>query len=155
MSSKAQSIDDYIQLLDSERKEAFVKLRNTINSHLPKGFEEVMSYGMPGYVVPLSVFPDGYHCNPKLPLPFVNIAVQKNFIAIYHMGLYADNELLDWFKTQHALASKKKLDMGKSCIRYKKTEDIPYDLIGELFSKMSVERYIETYISNLSKSKKK
>lgn len=154
MSSKAQSIDDYIQLLDSERKEAFVKLRNTINSHLPKGFEEVMSYGMPGYVVPLSVFPDGYHCNPKLPLPFVNIAVQKNFIAIYHMGLYADNELLDWFKTQHAQASKKKLDMGKSCIRYKKTEDIPYDLIGELFSKMSVEQYINIYAQNLKQSKK-
>jgi hypothetical protein len=113
-----------------------------------------MSYGMIGYVVPFSLFPNGYHCDPKLPLPFAQIAAQKNFIAIYHMGLYADADLLNWFTTEHAKASKKKLDMGKSCIRYKKAEDIPFKLIGELFSKITVDQYIETYTNNLAKSKK-
>ncbi len=154
MSAKANTVEDYILSLEPEKKEALSAIRNTILSNIPNGFEETMSYGMIGYVVPFSLFPNGYHCDPKLPLPFAQIAAQKNFIAIYHMGLYADADLLNWFTTEHAKASKKKLDMGKSCIRYKKAEDIPFKLIGELFSKITVDQYIETYTNNLAKSKK-
>jgi hypothetical protein len=154
MSAKANTAEDYILSLEPEKKEALSAIRNTILSNIPNGFEETMSYGMIGYVVPFSLFPNGYHCDPKLPLPFAQIAAQKNFIAIYHMGLYADADLLNWFTTEHAKASKKKLDMGKSCIRYKKAEDIPFKLIGELFSKITVDQYIETYTNNLAKSKK-
>jgi hypothetical protein len=104
-----------------------------------------MSYGMIGYVVPHSKYPAGYHCNPKDPLPFLNIASQKNHIAVYHMGLYSKPDLLNWFTAAHAKASAKKLDMGKSCIRYKKAEDIPQSLIGELASKMTPDEWISQY----------
>jgi Domain of unknown function (DU1801) len=110
-----------------------------------------MSYGMLGYVVPHSVYPDGYHCNPKTPLPFMNLASQKNFIAVYHMGVYAKKELLDWFVLEYPKYCKHKLDMGKSCIRFKKTEDIPYKLIGELTAKMSAEEWIDIYEKNIKK----
>lgn len=143
MSTKAISVDQYIENVAEDKKAAFIQLRKTILYNLPEGFEEVLSYGMPGYVVPHSVYPAGYHCNPELPLPFASIAAQKNFIAIYHMGLYGDPELMEWFKNQHALRAKKKLDMGKSCIRYKKSEDLPFDLIAELFTKITVRQYID------------
>ena len=145
MQSKATTPEAYIDEMPEERKKAFTKLRNVIKKNLPKGFNEEMNYGMIGYVVPHTKYPAGYHCNPKQALPFMNIASQKNFIAVYHMGLYGDPKLLKWFTEAHAKASGKKLDMGKSCMRYKKPEDIPYELIGELASKITPEQWIERY----------
>lgn len=121
------------------------QLRAIVQAHLPKGFEETMSYGMIGYVVPHSLYAAGYHCDPKLPLPFLSIASQKNFIAVYHMGIYANPELHEWFVGEYPKHVKTKLDMGKSCIRFKNPELLPFSLIGELCEKMSVEQWIETY----------
>ena len=143
----ANSPEEYIHQLPDERQDSFNKLRNTIVKHLPLGFEESMSYGMIGYVVPKSLYPAGYHCDPKLPLPFVNIASQKNFIALYHMGIYTDPELLQWFQTEYAQQCKYKLDMGKSCVRFKRMDDIPFDLIAELMGKMTPEDWINRYES--------
>lgn len=126
-------------------------LREIIKEKIPKGFQETISYGMIGYVVPHSRYPDGYHCSPELPLPFMNIASQKNFVAVYHMGVYAKKELLDWFTNEYPKHCKRKLDMGKSCIRFKYMDDVPYKLIGELASKMTVDEWIGMYESNLKK----
>jgi uncharacterized protein YdhG (YjbR/CyaY superfamily) len=145
------TVQDYIEKLPDERKEAFNRLRETILKHLPTGFEECISYGMIGYVVPHSLYPKGYHCDPKLPLPMINLANQKNFIALYHMGVYANTTLLNWFVEEYPKHCKSKLDMGKSCIRFKKMNDIPYDLIAELISKVSVEKWIESYESAFKK----
>ena len=145
MQSKATTPEAYIAEMPKDRQEAFKKLLAIIKKNLPKGFKEVMSYGMIGYVVPHTMYPAGYHCDPKQPLPFMCVASQKNFIAIYHMGIYANPELLKWFTEAHAKASSKKLDMGKSCMRYKKPEDIPYSLIGELASKISPAEWIDIY----------
>jgi uncharacterized protein YdhG (YjbR/CyaY superfamily) len=153
MKIEANSPEQYLELIPDERKSAMIKLRQTILDNLPKGFKEEMSYGMIGYVVPHSVYPSGYHCDPKLPLPFINIASQKNFIAFYHMGIYAEKELLDWFTTEYPKHSKLKLDMGKSCIRFKKPEQIPFDLIGELVQKTPVEKWIEVYETNIKNKK--
>ena len=153
MKIEANSPEEYVEQLPEDRKLAMTKLREVILRNLPAGFEETMSYGMIGYVVPKSIFPQGYHCNPKLPLPFVNIASQKNFIAIYHMGIYADKVLLDWFTSEYSKKFPKKPDMGKSCLRFTKPEQIPFDLIGELMKKMTVERWInicETYFKKSS-----
>jgi len=141
----ASSPIDYIAQLAPERQEAMHKLREVILENIPDGFEEVINYSMIGYVVPHKLYPQGYHCDPKQPLPFVNIASQKNFIAIYHMGVYADAKLLDWFVTEYPKYSKTKLDMGKSCIRFKKTDQIPFELIGQLVSKISVDDWINLY----------
>lgn len=154
MQSKADTVDEYIASLPDDRKDAMTKLRKEIKKNIPKGFQECMSYGMIGYVVPHSIYPDGYHCTPMLPLPFMNIASQKNFIAVYHMGVYGDKKLLDWYLAEYAKQSTKKLDMGKSCMRFKKMEDIPYKLIGELASKMTVQDWIDQY-ERLFKSKLK
>lgn len=145
MQSKLTSVDEYINELPGDRKKAINELRTVIKKHIPVGFQEEMNYGMPGYVVPHSKYPAGYHCDPKLPLPFLSIASQKNFIAIYHMGMYADEKLLNWFTEAHAKASSKKLDMGKSCVRYKKPDDIPLQLIGELVAKISPDEWIALY----------
>lgn len=145
MTSSATTPEQYISELPADRKEAIIKLRSTIVRNIPKGFKETISYGMLGYVVPHSLYPEGYHCDPALPLPFVNIASQKNFIAIYHMGLYSDPTLLKWFTAEYPKHSTAKLDMGKSCIRFKKPENIPYKLIGELIKKMTVKDWITTY----------
>ena len=145
MQSKATSPEEYIDEMPEERKKAFAKLRSVIKKNLPKGFREGMGYGMMGWSVPHSVYPPGYHCNPNNPLPFMSIASQKNFIAVYHMGVYADPALLKWFTTAHAKASNKRLDMGKSCIRYKNPGDIPFELIGELASKITPEEWIAIY----------
>jgi hypothetical protein len=110
-----------------------------------------MNYGMIGYVIPHSLYPSGYHCDPKLPLPFMNIASQKNFVAVYHMGMYADQNLMDWFLDAYKQTSTKKLDMGKSCIRFKKMEDIPFALIGKLASKLTVQQWITLYESAFKK----
>ena len=147
MQSKAITVDEYIKDLPEDRKEVIEKIRKVILDNLPKGFEETISYGMLGYVVPHSIYPKGYHCNTNLPLPFINIASQKNFIALYHMGIYAEPVLLDWFVSEFPKHSKSKLDMGKSCIRFKKMDDIPYELIGQLASKMTTEDWINKYES--------
>jgi uncharacterized protein YdhG (YjbR/CyaY superfamily) len=153
MQSKATTVEAYLAELPEDRQKAIDKLRKVIRKNLPKGFQETIGYGMIGYVVPHSKYPAGYHCNPKDPLPFMNIASQKNFIAVYHMGVYANPKLLKWFQDAHAKASPKKLDMGKSCIRYKKTEDIPFELIGELASKITVDEWIECYEKAFKKGK--
>jgi uncharacterized protein YdhG (YjbR/CyaY superfamily) len=151
MQSTAGTPSEYIETLPPDRKEAVIKLRDVINQHLPEGFKEGMGYGMPGWAVPHDLYPGGYHCNPKLPLPFISIASQKNFIAFYHMGIYADKGLLDWFVEEYPKHVKTKLDMGKGCIRFKKPELIPYDLIGQLVSKMSPEQWIAVYEAGLKR----
>jgi hypothetical protein len=144
MQSTARTVDEYIESLPADRKMAIIAIRKTVRKNLPKGFEETMSYGMIGYVVPLKVYPAGYHCNPKLPLPFLGLASQKNYISFYHMGLY-EGELLDWFREEWEQVSVKKLDMGKCCIRFKKMEDIPIALLGELVSKVTPKQWIDYY----------
>ena len=148
MQYNATSPENYIEQLPPERQEPMRQLRKTILDKLPEGFEEQMSYGMIGYVVPHSLYPAGYHCDTKLPLPFMNIASQKNFIAFYHMGIYANPELLAWFQAEFPKHVKTKLDMGKSCIRFKKPEQIPFALLGELVTKMTPEDWIDLYEEN-------
>lgn len=145
------SIQDYLDNLTDDCKDTINNLRKVILDNLPQGYEETISYGMIGYVVPHSIYPNGYHCDTKLPLPFLSIASQKNFVALYHMGLYANEELLNWFTTEYPKHSKSKLDMGKSCIRFKKPENIPYELIGQLVSKVSVNDWINIYESKLKR----
>lgn len=151
MQSKATTVDQYLSEIPTERQEAMNKLRKIILKNLPKGFKEGMGYGMMGYAVPHSIYPAGYHCNPTDPLPFAGLASQKNSINFYHMGIYANPQLLTWFTNEYAKAGVGKLDMGKSCIRFKKPENIPYALIGELCSKMTVEEWISLYEKNLKK----
>lgn len=151
MKIKASSPEEYIEQLDESRKTVISKLREVISNHIPDGFKEMMNYGMIGYVVPHEVYPGGYHCDIKLPLPFINIASQKNFVALYHMGIYANKSLMEWFVKEYPKHNKRKLDMGKSCIRFKKIEEIPYELIGELVSKMTCQEWIDIYESNIKK----
>jgi hypothetical protein len=139
------STKEYIEQLEEERKVPFQKLMNIISENLPKGFEADFMYKMPAFVVPKTLYPNGYHCSPELALPFINLASQKKFIALYHMGLYADTELHDWFVSEYPKHCKYKLDMGKSCIRFKKMEDIPFDLIQELMTKMTTQNWIDLY----------
>ena len=145
---------EYIDSLPEDRKIAVGKMREAIANHIPIGFEQTMGYGMLAFVVPHTLYPGGYHCDPKLPLPFINIASQKNFIALYHMGIYANPKLLDWFVAEFPKHAKAKLDMGKSCIRFKKMDDIPYALLGELASKMTVADWVSCYESAFRSSKK-
>jgi len=143
MQSTAKTPDEYIASLPPDRKEAVSKLREVILKNLPPGFEETMGYGMLGYVVPHSLYPKGYHCNPKVPLPYMNLGSQKNFIALHAMCVYGNSKLLDWFVSEYPKHCKTKLDMGKACIRFKKMDDIPYELIGKLASKFTVQQWIE------------
>lgn len=147
MTSDAKTPNEYINSLPKDRKMYMEKLRNVILKNLPKGFQEGMGYGMMGYSVPHSIYPKGYHCKPTDPLPFMGMASQKNSINFYHMGIYANKELYDWFVAEYPKYSSRKLDMGKSCMRFKKFEEIPFDLIGELVTKISVEDWIATYES--------
>lgn len=151
MTSSATNPTAYLESLESERKVAISSLREAILKSLPKGFEEQMSYGMLGYVVPHSLYPAGYHCDPKLPLPFISLASQKNFIALYHMGIYADPALLEWFTGEWPKYSSRKLDMGKSCIRFKNPNDIPIELIARLCEKMTVDQWVALYESAFRK----
>jgi uncharacterized protein YdhG (YjbR/CyaY superfamily) len=151
MQIPAKDPEEYISKVPEDRKVYFEKLRQVILDNIPKGFEEQMNYGMIGYVVPKKIYPAGYHCDTSLPLPFVNIASQKNFIGVYHMGIYANPELLDWFVEEYPKHCKRKLDMGKSCIRFKKAEEIPFDLIAELMQKMSLENWIALYEKNVKR----
>ena len=151
MKSHATTIKEYIAEVPEERVKYFKKLRSTIKKNIPKGFSEKLSYGMIGYVVPHKLYPAGYHCNPEDPLPFCNIASQKNFIAFYHMGIYSNPNLFDWFVSEYPKHCKRKLDMGKSCVRFKKAEEIPFDLIGELMQKMTIDDWISQYESVIKK----
>jgi len=145
MQSAVLTPEAYIAEVPEERRAVFIKLRNEIKKNLPKGFQEVMGYGMIGFVVPHKLYPAGYHCDPKLPLPFMSLASQKNFIAVYHMGIYAKPSLFNWFTEEFSKQSTAKLDMGKSCIRFKKPENIPIKLMGELATKMTVDEWIDCY----------
>ncbi|MBT3801018.1 MAG: DUF1801 domain-containing protein [Bacteroidetes bacterium] len=151
MQIKAKTVDEYLEKIPKDRKQYIIRLRETIQSNIPEGFVEQMSYGMIGYVVPHSIYPDGYHCDPQLPLPFVNIASQKHFIGFYHMGIYADPKLYDWFVKEYPKHNKYKLDMGKSCVRFKKIDQIPYQLIGDLMQRMTVDDWIKLYEKNYKK----
>lgn len=154
MKYEASTVEEYISKVPKERQEVLQKLRNLIKESLPKGFEEGINYNMIGYYVPHSKYPDGYHCNPKLPLPFLNLASQKNSINLYHSGIYAKKELYNWFVAEYPKYSKRKLDMGKSCIRFKKLDDIPYELVAELCAKMTVDEWIFIYESVIKKETK-
>jgi uncharacterized protein YdhG (YjbR/CyaY superfamily) len=152
MQYKANSPEDYISQLPKERQPVISKIRKVILENIPNGFQEQINYGMLGYVVPLSLYPDGYHCSPELPLPFMSVASQKNFVALYHSGIYVSKEIHDWFVGEYPKYVKTKLDMGKSCVRFKKMETIPYELIGELCTKMSVDEWIALYEKNIKKA---
>ena len=145
------SIKDYTNSLASDRKKTITQLINVIEQNIPKGFEKVMNYGMPSFVIPHSIYPNGYHCDTTLPLPFIGVSNQKSSISLHHMGLYADPELLNWFKSEYPQHSNTKLDMGKSCIRFKKFNEIPYELIGILSNKMTVKNWIDIYEQNIKK----
>lgn len=151
MQYQATSPQDYISQLPEDRKAPVEKLHNLIKNNMPKGLEAGIGYGMLAYYVPKSIYPEGYHCKPFPPLPFINLASQKNFIALYHSGMYAKKELYDWFVSEYPKHCKYKLDMGKSCVRFKKTDDIPYGLIQELLGKMSVKEWISIYETAIKK----
>ena len=151
MKYEASTPEEYINQLPEDRQPVIEKLRAIIKENLPNGFEEGINYNMLGYYVPHSIYPDGYHCDPKLPLPFMNLASQKNSVNLYHSGIYANPEIHDWFINEYPKHSNRKLDMGKSCIRFKKMDEIPYDLIAELCTKISVEDWINTYETNVKK----
>lgn len=151
MKIDAKDVNDYFDKVPEERKDVMNKIRKIINNNLPEGFKECLNYNMPAWVIPHDIYPDGYHCTPKLPLPFMNIASQKNFIGLYHMGIYANSNLLKWFQEEYSKQCKYKIDMGKSCIRMKKMDDIPYPLIKELCKKMTPQDWIKLYEKNYKK----
>ncbi len=151
MDNNTTTVTTYINGISEARKPFFNKLRQVVLDNLPNGFEECINYNMIGYVVPFKTYPDGYHCKPELPLPFLHIASQKNFIALYHMGIYAEPKIHDWFVKEYPKHCKYKLDMGKSCIRFKKMEDIPYDLITALMKKFTVKQWISIYEKQFKK----
>ncbi|WP_372752879.1 DUF1801 domain-containing protein [Mariniflexile sp.] len=155
MQYQANSPEEYISQLPEDRQEPIKKLRKIIKKNLPDGFEETINYSMIGYVVPHSIYPDGYHCTPELPLPFMSIASQKNFIAVYSSSVYATKDLYNWFVSEYPKHCKRKIDMGKSCIRFKYMDDIPFELIGELASKMTVKEWISIYEEAIKKQPKK
>ena len=145
MAIKPETPDQYVEELPDDRKEVIQRLRTILKENLPVGYEEEISYGMIGYVVPFSIYPAGYAVKPKVPLPLINLASQKNHVALYHMAVYAVPGIAEWFQTEYPKHCKTKLDMGKGCIRLKKMDDIPYDLIGELARKVDVQTWIDTY----------
>ncbi len=151
MTSTATKAQEYLDSLPNDRKTPMQQLREVIVKSLPEGFCEGMAHGMLVYAVPHSRYPAGYHADPKQPLPFVSIASQKNYIALYHMGLMAMPQLLQWFREEYPNHSKSGLDMGKSCIRFKKPEHIPFHLIGELMQKVTPDEWIAVYESQIKK----
>ncbi len=151
MQYDVDSVEEYIAAIPEDRKPVIEKLRNVILSNLPEGFEEQLSYGMISYVVPLSRYPDGYHAKEGEPLPFLSLASQKNYIALYHMGLYGNPEVEEWFRKEYSDRVPTKLDMGKSCIRLKNPDHIPYDLVAELCQKITVDEFISIYEESLKR----
>jgi len=146
-----KSIEEYISSLAADRKSPIIELINVIDKNIPSGFEKIMNYGMPSFVVPHSMYPNGYHCNTTLPLPFIGVANLKSSISLYHMGLYTDSGLLSWFESKYPKHSHTKLNMGKSCIRFKKFNEIPYELIGVLATKMNMKNWIDIYEKNIKR----
>jgi hypothetical protein len=153
MTSAAKTVEEYMNNLPEDRKKPMELLRNVLLKNIPNGFEEGMNYGMIGYYVPHTIYPKGYHCKPTDPLPFITFASQKNSINFYHMGIYANKSLYDWFVAEYPKHSTRKLDMGKSCIRFNKFDEIPFELLGELVTKISVSEWIETYEAAFVKKK--
>ncbi|MCI2229435.1 DUF1801 domain-containing protein [Polaribacter sp. MSW13] len=153
MPEKVNSIKEYIAQAPKERQFFLKKLQKTIKNSLPKDFEEGIKYGMIGYYVPHSIYPKGYHCNPSEALPFMSFASQKNTINLYSSAIYAIPEINNWFINEYTKHSTRKLDMGKSCIRFKKLEDIPFDLIAELCKKITVKEWISIYESSIKTKK--
>ena len=151
MKATGKTVTEILTSLPADRAEPFNKLHDVIVENLPTGFEAAISYGGLGYVVPHAIYPAGYHCKPSEQLPLAGIASQKNSINFYHMGIYANPELYKWFVEEYSKHCKYKLDMGKSCVRLKKMEDIPYDLIGELMTKMTAQDWINMYEENYKK----
>ena len=143
------TIESYIKSLPKERQESVNKIITVVEANIPKGYAKILNYNMPSFVIPHSIYPAGYHVTPDLPLPFIGVASQKNHIGFYHMGIYADSTLLDWFISEYPKYCKSKLDMGKSCIRFKKMDDIPYELIAELSTKMTIQDWITIYEQNI------
>ena len=141
----ANTVDEYIAAAPEERQEALRRIRALLSEHLPQGFEERLGYGMPAFVVPHDLYPEGYHCDPSLPLPFVSFANQKNFVALYHMGLYASPDDMAWFKASWDAKASGKLDMGKSCIRFKNMAKIPWALLVQLARRMTPEDWVARY----------
>ena len=141
MQSSAKTVDEYLKSLPADRRAAINAVRKVILANLPEGFEECMSYGMIGYVVPHRIYPNGYHCDPSLPLPFANLASQKNHMALYLMCCYGDKATDQWFREAWEAAGKK-LDMGKSCVRFKKLEDVSLEVIGQVIARVPVKNYI-------------
>jgi uncharacterized protein YdhG (YjbR/CyaY superfamily) len=139
------TIQEYFAQVAPEYQEATIRIFDILKENLDPTFQAGIIYNMPGFEVPKSVYPSGYHCKPFPPLPFVNVAAQKNFIALYHMGLYAEPELYNWFVAEFPKHSSKKLDMGKSCIRFKKAEDVPFELIAQLAQRMTAQQWINVY----------
>lgn len=151
MQPQGKTIETILQSVPEDRRKAFNQLHEVIVKNLPKGFEATISYGGLGYVVPHSIYPAGYHCKPAEPLPFAAIASQKNSINFYHMGIYANADLLKWFVDEYPKYCKQKLDMGKSCIRFKKVDAIPFELIGKLMQKMNLQKWIHMYETTMKK----
>ena len=149
----SKEVENYVAAQTAERRAALQSLLTTIRRNLPDGFEERIQYGMIGFAVPLETYPSGYHVNPKEPLPFFGLANQKNYIAFYHMGIYGDPALMEWFQKAYADLNIGKLDMGKSCIRFKKMDRIPLDLIAELSKKITPAQYIKQYEAGRQKAK--
>lgn len=145
MQSKATTVEQYLAELPADRREAIGAVRSVILENLSDGYEEGMQYGMIGYYVPHRVYPPGYHCNPRQPLPFASLASQKNHMAIYMMCIYGDAAHEAWFCKAWAASGKKKPDMGKGCIRFKKLDDVPLDVIGEAIKRVPVAKYIARY----------
>ena len=151
MQSKSKSVEEYMAALPEDRREAMAAIREVILKVLPKGYEEGMQWGMPSYFVPLSAYPVGYNCQPDQPLPFVGFASQKNHMVFYGFCIYMDEELknrfvADWEKTG------KKLDMGKSCVRFKKLEDVPLKVIGDAVKRVPMKKYIKQYEAQLQQT---
>ena len=153
MQSKAKTVAQYLAELPADRRVELSKVRGVIRRRLPKGFSEQMYYGMIGYVVPHRLYPAGYHCDPKQPLPFASLASQKNYMAIYLMTVYQNREMERWLRDQFQ-ARGKKLDMGKSCIRFKKLEDLPLDVVGEAIARVPMAEYVRRYEAARGRSKK-
>lgn len=151
MHIKSTSVAEYLSKIPEDRQPVVSRMLDIFRSNLPEGFEEGLGYGMPAFYVPHSLYPSGYHCDPKQPLPFISVASQKNFIALYHMGMYAKPELHKWWVEEYPKHAKRKLDMGKSCVRFKNLQDIPWALIEELATKMTAQEWIDIYEAEIKR----
>nr|ACS83717.1 hypothetical protein WISOIL_0028 [uncultured bacterium AOCefta2] len=154
MKIAATTVNEYLAALPPDRREAISAVRKVILEYLPKGYEEGMSYGMIGYYVPHSIFPAGYHCDPKQPLPFASLGSQKHHMALYLMCIYMNEPVMRWLGEEFARRGKK-LDMGKACIRFKKLEDLPLEVIGQTIAKFPVKDYTAYCLAAVKSMKSK